>query len=204
MLPRLRYTPYYQVRQLPRDESDHRLQMPSVQTRLPRPRPLRDAILSAIPPDGHKVLCRMTLRIISRRAPARPAARRSAAVFGATPSDSPTGPRPSNTRATAIIVSANCHSPIIALSQGPDSSATHRHREGPNVRPGLGDWVFRYPPTTNSSSGRNSNRCTKAAPTRARCKGDDETAAIQKRMVGSAGEAIGERKAVQVSHCSSI
>ena len=155
VLPRLRYTPYYQVKNLPRDESDYALNAINAKHAAQDQAPLRDLITLYVRETGHKVLLcpEMTCEIAVARehlldplpVDVKPhviwrdtfwLADEAASVYA---------------RATAI-VSAECHSPIIALSQG--TPAFYVRNPADTVKAqmfadiGMGDWIFESGHTT--------------------------------------------------------
>ena len=199
VLPRLRYTPYYQVRQLPRDESDYELDAVNARDAAQDHAPLRDLITLYVRETGHKVLLcpEMTYQIAVAKehlldplpADVKPhvlwrdtfwLADEAASVYA---------------RATAI-VSAECHSPIIALSQGTPAFYVRNPTDTVKAQMfadlDLGDWIFECRHTTGQQlweklkplhEDRTAARArVQAAMTKA--------AMIQKRMVDVLAEAV--------------
>ncbi len=202
VLPRLRYTPYYRVKNLPRDEADYEIDAINAEHAARDHAPLRDLITLWVRETGLKViLCpEMNYEIAVAKeqlldplpADVKPhviwrdtfwLADEAASVYA---------------RAVAV-VSAECHSPIIALSQG--TPAFYVRNPADTVKAqmfrdiGLTDWVFESSQTTGQQLWEklkpiHENRAA------GRAKVDDamqQAAGIQKRMVDVLAEAVGRR-----------
>ncbi len=149
VIPRLRYTPYYRVNDLPREESDYALDAINAQHAERDHAPLRELITLWVRQTGRKViLCpEMTYEIdVARQHLLDPMpddvkknvilrdsfwfADEACAVYA---------------RAVAVI-SAECHSPILALANGTPAFYVRNPVDtvkGEMFRDiGLGDWVF--------------------------------------------------------------
>jgi polysaccharide pyruvyl transferase WcaK-like protein len=203
VLPRLRYTPYYQVRNLPRDESDYALDAINAKHAARDHAPLRDLITLYVRETGHKVLLcpEMTYEIAVARehlfdplpADVKPRvilrdtfwlAAEAASVYA---------------RATAI-VSAECHSPIIALSQG--TPAFYVRNPADTVKAqmfadiGLGEWIFESGHTTGQQLWEKLKPLPEdRAAGRVRVQQSmTKAAAIQKRMVAVLAEAVAKHR----------
>lgn len=155
VLPRLRFTPYYQVKSLPREEGDYALDALNAAHVARDHAPLRELITLWVRQTGLKViLCpEMTYEI--------PVAREH--LLNPLPADVKTrviwrdtfwlADEAASVYARAVaVVSAECHSPIIALSQG--TPAFYVRNPADTVKAqmfrdiGLGDWVFESSQTT--------------------------------------------------------
>ncbi|MBU6302508.1 MAG: polysaccharide pyruvyl transferase family protein [Verrucomicrobia bacterium] len=204
VLPRLRYTPYYRVKDLPRDEGDYEIDAINAKHAAADHAPLRDLITLYARETGHKVLLcpEMTYEITVAKehlfdplpADVKPhviwrdtfwLADEAASVYA---------------RATAI-VSAECHSPIIALSQGtpafyvrnpPDTVKAQMFRDL-----GLTDWVFESHQTTGQQLWKklkpiHENRAAGRAKVQAAMQRATD---IQKRMVEVVADAVAKHQA---------
>jgi hypothetical protein len=199
VLPRLRYTPYYRVNDLPRDEGDYKIDAINAEHAARDHAPLRDLITLWVRETGLKViLCpEMTYEIAVAKehlfdplpADVKPnvvwrdtfwLANEAASVYA---------------RAIAV-VSAECHSPIIALSQGTPAFYVRNPADtakGQMFRDiGLSDWVFESGATTGQELWEklrplNENRVA----ARAKVATSMQLAAnIQKRMVQVLSKAV--------------
>jgi len=203
MLPRLRYTPYYRVKNLPRDESDYEIDAINSEHAARDLAPLRDLITLWVRETGLKViLCpEMTYEIAVAKehlfdplpADVKPnviwrdsfwLADEAASVYA---------------RAVAVF-SAECHSPIIALSQG--TPAFYVRNPADTVKAqmfrdlGLTDWVFESSQTTGQQLWEklkpiHENRAAGRAKSDAAMK---QAAAIQKRMVQAIADAVAKHR----------
>ena len=199
VLPRLRYTPYYRVKNLPRDESDYALDAVNAQHAARDHEPLRDLITLWVRETALKViLCsEMTYEIAVAKehlldplpADVKPhviwrdtfwLADEACSVYA---------------RAVAVI-SAECHSPIIALSQG--TPALYVRNPADTVKGqmfrdiGLGDWVFENGETTGRQLWEklkplHADRVAARARVQTAMK---QAADIQKRMVQAISDAV--------------
>lgn len=192
VLPRLRYTPYYRVKDLPREEGDYEIDAINARHASADHAPLRDLITIYVRETGHKVLLcpEMTYEIAVAKehlfdplpADVKPnviwrdtfwLADEAASVYA---------------RATAI-VSAECHSPIIALSQ--DTPAFYVRNPADTVKAqmfrdlGLTDWVFESNQTTGQQLWERLKPLHEDRPTaKARVQAAmTKAAGIQRRMV---------------------
>jgi hypothetical protein len=203
VLPRLRYTPYYRVKDLPRDEGDYELDAINAKHAARDHAPLRDLITLWVRETGLKVLLcpEMTYEIAVAKehlldplpADVKPnviwrdtfwLADEAASVYA---------------RAVAV-VSAECHSPIIALSQGTPAFYVRNPADtvkGQMFRDlGLQDWVFESSATTGQQlweklrplhEDRAAGRAqVQAAMTKA--------AEIQRRMVQAIADAVAKHR----------
>jgi polysaccharide pyruvyl transferase WcaK-like protein len=203
VLPRLRYTPYYRVKNLPRDESDYEIDAINSEHAARDLAPLRDLITLWVRETGLKViLCpEMTYEIAVAKehlfdplpADVKPnviwrdsfwLADEAASVYA---------------RAVAVF-SAECHSPIIALSQG--TPAFYVRNPADTVKAqmfrdlGLTDWVFESRQTTGQQLWEklkpiHENRAAGRAKSDAAMK---QAAAIQKRMVQAIADAVAKHR----------
>jgi hypothetical protein len=204
VLPRLRYTPYYRVKNLPRDGGDYEIDAINAEHAARDHAPLRDLITLWVRETGLKViLCpEMTYEIAVAKehlfdpllADVKPNviwrdtfwfADEAASVYA---------------RAVAV-VSAECHSPIIALSQG--TPAFYVRNPADTVKAQmfrdlcLTDWVFESSQTTGQQLWEtikplHENRAA------GRAKVDtamQQAAAIQKRMVEAIADVVGKHRA---------
>jgi len=155
VLPRLRYTPYYRVKDLPRDEGDYEIDAINDEHAARDHAPLRDLITLWVRETGLKViLCpEMTYEIAVAKEhllDPLPADVKPNVIWRDT---SWLADEAASVYAGAVaVVSAECHSPIIALSQGtpafyvrnpPDTVKAQMFRDL-----GLTDWVFESGETT--------------------------------------------------------
>ncbi len=206
VLPRLRYTPYYRVKNLPRNESDYEIDAINAEHAARDHAPLRDLITLWVRETGLKViLCpEMTYEIAVAKehlfdplpADVKPnviwrdtfwLADEAASVYA---------------RAVAV-VSAECHSPIIALSQG--TPAFYVRNPADTVKAqmfrdlGLTDWVFESSQATGQQLWEklkpiHENRAAGRAKVDAAMQ---QAAAIQKRMVEVIADAVGKHRSKQ-------
>jgi len=203
VLPRLRYTPYYRVKNLPRDEGDYEIDTINAKHADRDHAPLRDLITLWVRETGLKViLCpEMTYEIAVAKehlfdplpADVKPnviwrdtfwLADEAASVYA---------------RAVAV-VSAECHSPIIALSQGTPAFYVRNPADtvkGQMFRDlGLGDWVFESSETTGQKLWEklkpiHENRAAGRAKVDAAMQ---QAAGIQKRMVQVIADAVAKHR----------
>ena len=204
VLPRLRYTPYYRVKDLPRDEGDYEIDAINARHASADHAALRDLITLYVRETGHKVLLcpEMTYEIAVAKehlfdqlpADVKPhviwrdtfwLADEAASVYA---------------RATAI-VSAECHSPIIALSQG--TPAFYVRNPADTVKAqmfrdlGLTDWVFESHHTTGPQLWEklkplHEDRAAGRAKVQAAMT---QAADIQKRMIQAIADAVEKHQA---------
>jgi hypothetical protein len=204
VLPRLRYTPYYRVKNLPRDEGDYEIDAINAAHAARDHAPLRDLITLWVRQTGLKViLCpEMTYEIAVAKeylldplpADVKPnviwrdtfwLADEAASVYA---------------RAVAV-VSAECHSPIIALSQG--TPAFYVRNPADTVKAqmfrdlGLENWVFESGQTTGQQLWEtlkplHENRAAGRAKVDAAMQ---QAAANQKRMVQAIADAVTKHRA---------
>ncbi|MFM2168878.1 MAG: hypothetical protein RIS79_3249 [Verrucomicrobiota bacterium] len=206
VLPRLRYTPYYQVRNLPRGEADYEIDALNAKHADRDHAPLRDLITLWVRETGLKViLCpEMTYEIAVAKehlldplpADVKPHviwrdmywfADEACSVYA---------------RAVAV-VSAECHSPIMALSQGTPAFYVRNPADtvkGQMFRDlGLGDWVFESGEATGQQLWAKLQPLHKDRAA-ARAKVDaamQKAAAIQKRMVDAIADAVANHRSKQ-------
>ena len=199
VLPRLRYTPYYRVKNLPRDEGDYEIDAINAEHAARDHAPLRELITLWVRETGLKVLLcpEMTYEIAVAKehlfdplpADVKPhviwrdtfwLADEAASVY---------------TRAVAI-VSAECHSPIIALSQGTPAFYVRNPVDTVKAQMfrdlGLSDWVFESNETTGQQLWEklkpiHENRAAGRAKVSAAMQ---QAADIQKRMVQAIADAV--------------
>lgn len=203
VLPRLRYTPYYRVKNLPRDEGDYEIDAINAEHATRDHAPLRDLITLWVRETGLKViLCpEMTYEIAVAKehlfdplpADVKPnvvwrdtfwLADEAASVYA---------------RAVAV-VSAECHSPIIALSQG--TPAFYVRNPADTVKAqmfrdlGLTDWVFESSQTTGQQLWEKLKPLHEdRAAGRAKVDTAMQRAAdIQKRMVQAIADAVAKHR----------
>ncbi len=199
VLPRLRYTPYYRVNDLPRDEGDYKIDAINAEHAARDQAPLRDLITLWVRETGLKViLCpEMTYEIAVAKEH----------LFDPLPADVKPNvvwrdtfwlaDEAASVYARAIaVVSAECHSPIIALSQGTPAFYVRNPADtakGQMFRDiGLSDWVFESGATTGQELWEklrplNENRVA----ARAKVATSMQLAAnIQKRMVQVLSKAV--------------
>ena len=149
VIPRLRYTPYYCVNDLPREESDYALDTINAEHAARDHAPLRELVTLWVRETGLKViLCpEMTYEIAVAKEH----------VFDPLPEDVKPhvvwrdtfwlADEACSVYARAVaVVSAECHSPILALAQGTPAFYVRNPvdtAKGEMFRDiGLGDWVF--------------------------------------------------------------
>ena len=202
VLPRLRYTPYYRVKNLPRDEGDYEIDAINAEHAARDHAPLRDLITLWVRETGLKViLCpEMTYEIAVAKEH----------LFDPLPADVKANviwrdtfwlaDEAASVYARAVaVVSAECHSPIIALSQG--TPAFYVRNPADTVKAqmfrdiGLTDWVFESSETTGQQLWEKlkpilENRAAGRAKVDAAMQ---QAAGIQKRMVEVLAEAVGRR-----------
>jgi hypothetical protein len=203
VLPRLRYTPYYRVKNLPRDEGDYEIDAINAVHAARDHAPLRDLITLWVRETGLKViLCpEMTYEIAVAKEH----------LFDPLPADVKThviwrdtfwlADEAASVYARAVaVVSAECHSPIIALSQG--TPAFYVRNPADTVKAqmfrdlGLTDWVFESNHTTGQQLW---DKLKPIHEDRAAGHAKVQTAmqqagAIQKRMVEVLAEAVKKSK----------
>lgn len=204
VLPRLRHTPYYRVKDLPREEGDYKLDAINARHAAADHAPLRDLITLYVRETGHKVLLcpEMTYQItVAKEQLLDPLpadvkenviwrdsfwlADEAASVYA---------------RATAI-VSAECHSPIIALSQGTPSFYIRNPADTVKAQMfrdlGLDDWVFEGGQATGQQLWQ---RLKPIHEDRAAGRAKVQTAmtkaaAVQRRMVQAIADAVEKYRA---------
>jgi len=206
VLPRLRYTPYYRVKNLPRDQGDYEIDAINAEHAARDHAPLRDLITLWVRETGLKViLCpEMTYEIAVAKehlfdplpADVKPhviwrdtfwLADEAASVYA---------------RAVAV-VSAECHSPIIALSQG--TPAFYVRNPADTVKAqmfrdlGLTDWVFESNHTTGQQLWEklkpiHEDRAAGRAKVQTAMQ---QAAAIQKRMIEVIADAVAKHRSMQ-------
>ena len=206
VLPRLRYTPYYRVKNLPRDEGDYEIDAINAEHATRDHAPLRDLITLWVRETGLKViLCpEMTYEIAVAKEH----------LFDPLPADVKANVFWRDTfwladeacsvyaRAVAV-VSAECHSPIIALSQG--TPALYVRNPADTVKAqmfrdiGLTDWVFESSETTGQQLWEklkpiHENRAAGRAKVDAAMQ---RAAGIQKRMVQAIADAVAKHRSLQ-------
>ncbi|WP_397382945.1 polysaccharide pyruvyl transferase family protein [Prosthecobacter sp.] len=199
VIPRLRYTPYYRVKDLPRDQGDYEIDAINAAHAARDHAPLSDLITLWVRETGLKViLCpEMTYEIVVAKehlldplpADVKPnvvwrdtfwLADEACSVYA---------------RATAI-VSAECHSPIMALSQGTPALYVRNPVDtvkGQMFRDlGLGDWVFESGETSGQQLWEKLKPLHEdRAAGRAKAQAAMQRAAdIQKRMVKAIADAV--------------
>lgn len=203
VLPRLRYTPYYRVRDIPRGEADYEIDAINAQHANCDHAPLRDLITLWVRETGLKViLCpEMTYEIAVAKehlldplpADVKPNVIWRDMFWSADEANSVYA------RAVAI-VSAECHSPIMALSQGTPAFYVRNPVDtvkGQMFRDlGLADWVFESGQTTGEQLWDKLKPLHEdRAAGRARVQeAMSKAAAIQKRMVEVLAETVGKHK----------
>lgn len=203
VLPRLRYTPYYRVKNLPRDEGDYEIDAINAKHAAHDHAPLRDLITLWVRETGLKVLLcpEMTYEIAVAKehlfdplpVDVKPnviwrdafwLADEAASVYA---------------RAVAVI-SAECHSPIIALSQG--TPAFYVRNPADTVKAqmfrdlGLTDWVFEGTHTTGQQLWEKLKPIHEdRAAGRAKVQTAMQQAAkVQKRMIEAIAEAVDKHR----------
>jgi len=203
VLPRLRYTPYYRVKNLPRNESDYEIDAINAEHAARDHAPLRDLITLWVRETGLKViLCpEMTYEIAVAKEQ----------LFDPLPADVKPNviwrdtfwlaDEAASVYARAVaVVSAECHSPIIALSQG--TPAFYVRNPADTVKAqmfrdlGLTDWVFESGQTTGQQlwdklKPIHENRAAGRAKVQTAMQ---QAADIQKRMVEAIGEAVARHR----------
>jgi hypothetical protein len=206
VLPRLRYTPYYRVKNLPREEGDYEIDAINAEHAARDHAPLRDLITLWVRETGLKViLCpEMTYEIAVAKEH----------LFDPLPADVKPhviwrdtfwlADEACSVYARAVaVVSAECHSPIIALSQGTPAFYVRNPADtvkGQMFRDlGLGDWVFESNHTTGQQLWEklkplHEDRAAGRAKTRAAMQ---QAAGIQKRMVEVIADAVAKHRSQQ-------
>jgi len=203
VLPRLRYTPYYRVKNLPRNEGDYEIDAINAEHAARDHAPLRDLITLWVRETGLKViLCpEMTYEIAVAKEH----------LLDPLPDDVKPkviwrdtfwlADEASSVYARAVaVISAECHSPIIALSQG--TPAFYVRNPADTVKAqmfrdiGLGDWVFESSETTGQQLWEklkpiHENRAAGRAKVDAAMH---QAAAIQKRMVEVIADAVAKHR----------
>jgi hypothetical protein len=157
VVPRLRYTPYYRVRNLPREKSDVALDTLNARTSTADHAPLRELITLWVRHTGLKVVAcpEMTYQIETAREqlvdPLPEEIRRHVVWRDEYWLPDEAAALYAHARA---VVSIECHSPIIALAHGTpmlhvrqpvDTVKAHMFRDL-----GLGDWVFEVGATSGA------------------------------------------------------
>ncbi|MEY2879098.1 MAG: hypothetical protein RLZZ15_1478 [Verrucomicrobiota bacterium] len=157
VVPRLRYTPYYRVKNLPRAESDYALDALNDATATRDHAPLRDLITLWVRHTGLRVIAcpEMTYQIQTAKeqlVDPLPADVRKNVIWRDTywlPDEAAS----IYARARAV-VSVECHSPIIALANG--TPALHVRQPVDTVKAqmfrdvGVGDWLFEIEKTSGA------------------------------------------------------
>lgn len=157
VVPRLRYTPYYRVKNLPRSDGDYAIDEINARTAPGDHAPLRDLIALWVRQTGLKVVAcpEMTYQIETAReqlVEPLPADVRRNVVWRDTywlPDEAASV----YARACAV-VSLECHSPIIALANG--TPALHVRQPIDSVKGqmfrdvGVGDWLFEVRQTSGA------------------------------------------------------
>jgi hypothetical protein len=199
VVPRLRYTPYYRVKNLPREESDYALDALNERSVSRDHAPLREMIALWVKNTGGKVIAcpEMTYQIQTAREqlvePLPEEIRRhvvwrdsywladeAAAIYA---------------RAEAV-VSMECHSPIIALANGTPAFYVRQPVDtvkGQMFRDlGLGDWVYEVEQTAGEDLWRKLRAIhDNPAPARARVRQAMARAAdLQRGMVQAIGRTV--------------
>ena len=206
VLPRLRYTPYYRVKNLPRDAGDYEIDAINAEHAGRDHAPLRDLITLWVRETGLKViLCpEMTYEIAVAREQ----------LFDPLPADVKPNviwrdtfwlaDEAASVYARAVaVVSAECHSPIIALSQG--TPALYVRNPADTVKAqmfrdiGLTDWVFESNQTTGQELWEmlkplHEDRAAGRAKVQAAMQ---QAAGIQKRMVQAIADAVAKHRSQQ-------
>ena len=199
VLPRLRYTPYYRVKNVPRDDGDYEIDAINAEHAARDHAPLRDLITLWVRETGLKViLCpEMTYEIAVAKEH----------LFDPLPADVKANviwrdtfwlaDEAASVYARAVaVVSAECHSPIIALSQG--TPAFYVRNPADTVKAqmfrdiGLTDWVFESSETTGQQLWEklkpiHDERAAGRAKVQAAMR---QASGIQKRMVDVLAEAV--------------
>jgi polysaccharide pyruvyl transferase WcaK-like protein len=199
VLPRLRYTPYYRVKNLPRDAGDYEIDTINAERAARDHAPLRDLITLWVRETGLKViLCpEMTYEIAVAKEH----------LFDPLPADVKANviwrdtfwlaDEAASVYARAVaVVSAECHSPIIALSQG--TPAFYVRNPADTVKAqmfrdiGLTDWVFESSETTGQQLWEKLKPIHEdCAAARAKVQAAMQQASgIQKRMVQAIADAV--------------
>jgi len=203
VLPRLRYTPYYRVKNLPRDEGDYEIDAINAEHAARDHAPLRDLITLWVRETGLKViLCpEMTYEIAVAKEH----------LFDPLPADVKANviwrdtfwlaDEAASVYARAVaVVSAECHSPIIALSQGTPAFYVRNPADtvkGQMFRDlGLGDWVFESGETTGEQLWEKLKPLHEdLAGGRAKAQAAMTRAAdIQRRMVQAIADAVAKHR----------
>jgi hypothetical protein len=206
VLPRLRYTPYYRVKNLPRDEGDYEIDAINAEHAARDHAPLRDLITLWVRETGLKViLCpEMTYEIAVAKEH----------LFDPLPADVKANviwrdtfwlaDEAASVYARAVaVVSAECHSPIIALSQG--TPAFYVRNPADTVKAqmfrdiGLTDWVFESSETTGQQLWEklkpiHEHRAAGRAKVQAAMQ---QASGIQKRMVQAIADAVAKHRSQQ-------
>ena len=206
VLPRLRYTPYYRVKNLPRDAGDYEIDAINAEHAARDHAPLRDLITLWVRETGLKViLCpEMTYEIAVAKEH----------LFDPLPADVKANviwrdtfwlaDEAASVYARAVaVVSAECHSPIIALSQG--TPALYVRNPADTVKAqmfrdiGLTDWVFESNQTTGQELWEmlkplHEDRAAGRAKVQAAMQ---RAAGIQKRMVQAIADAVAKHRSQQ-------
>ncbi len=155
VVPRLRYTPYYRVRNVPRSNSDYVMDTLNARTTTSDHAPLRDLIVRWVRGTGCRVVAcpEMTYQIETAKeqlVDPLPADVKRSVVWRDTfwlPDEAAS----IYARARAV-VSVECHSPIIALAVG--TPALHTRQPVDTVKAqmyrdiGVGDWLFEVAQTS--------------------------------------------------------
>ncbi|MSU51623.1 MAG: polysaccharide pyruvyl transferase family protein [Opitutus sp.] len=155
VVPRLRYTPYYRVRNLPRDEADYAVDAINDRTATSDHAPLREMIALWVRNTGCKVIAcpEMTYQIQTAKEqlvdPLPDDVKRS--VIWRDSYWLPDEAASIYARARAV-VSVECHSPIIALANGTPALHVRQPVDGVKAEMfrdvGVGDWLFELEKTS--------------------------------------------------------
>jgi len=203
VLPRLRYTPYYRVKNLPRDAGDYEIDAINAAHAARDHAALRDLITLWVRETGLKViLCpEMTYEIAVAKEQLfdpLPAAVKPNVIWRDT---FWLADEAASVYARAVaVVSAECHSPIIALSQG--TPAFYVRNPADTVKAqmfrdlGLTDWVFESSATTGQQLWEklkplHEDRASGHAKVQAAMQ---QAAGIQQRMVQAIAAAVSQPK----------
>lgn len=199
VVPRLRYTPYYRVKNLPRSEGDYALDAINDRTTTSDHEPLREMIALWVRNTGCKVIAcpEMTYQIQTAKEQLidpLPADVKRQVVWRDTywlPDEAAS----IYARARAV-VSVECHSPIIALANG--TPALHVRQPIDSVKAqmfrdvGVADWLFEIEKTSGQELWKTLNTIHQDLPAARRRVRDVMTnvASLQKGMVKSIERAV--------------
>ncbi|MEY3608767.1 MAG: hypothetical protein RLZZ447_1555 [Verrucomicrobiota bacterium] len=198
VVPRLRYTPYYRVKNLPRSAADYELDALNAATAEADHAPLRDLIVRWVRGTGARVVAcpEMTYQIQTAK-------------------EQLVDPLPDDVKKRVLwrdtfwlpdeaaalyaqaraVVSVECHSPIIALAAG--TPMLHVRQPVDTVKAqmfadlGLGDWVFEVGGTSGAQLW-SVLKTIRAEPAAARARvaaAMQRVAALQRAMIGTLGRA---------------